>query len=150
MATSLTEIRTALAAKLALIGGTSYTLDLRGTDAVKVGLYQRPWITPCACLYLLREAAETGPLLTSHTRSPSFGATIWTSTTGSDPAAKETAIEAAYEDVRRRFRTSSDRSLGGLAVDVEISLEDIIGPETGESAPSIKVLFTVQYRETSS
>ncbi len=151
MTATLRQVREALQGKVATINGTpTYTIDLSGTDDVKVGRFIKPWATPpCACLFLATEKAEQGPTLVGHTRRPRFGLAVWLQVSGLSPESIEDVIEDAYEDVRRRFRAATDRTLGRLVIDVEISLDDVVGPEeTGTTGLFCMLLaIVVQFDE---
>lgn len=155
MSTTLRAAREALQAKLATINGTGggyARLDLSASDKVKVGRFSAPWVTPpCACLFLSAETAE--PVTTrSHDRRATFGVAVYLLVTATTPEDIEDAVEDVYEDLRRRFRTSSDRSLGDTVHDVELELADVIGPEETRSADLylIGARVTLQFREATS
>jgi hypothetical protein len=150
MSGKLRDVREKLQARLALITGSSYSISLAATDAVKIGRYPSPWkAPPCACLFLINDGTTPGPLLTRRERSAKFGLVIWAPATSTDPETREDVLEDVYEDVTRRFRASVDRSLDGVSIDVVPSLEDVVGSESTDTASVLAAAcaITVRYQE---
>ncbi len=154
MTTNLKAVREGIQARLLLIGSTGYSfLDLRtatNPDAVKVGHYVEPWKSgQQACLWLVRVERTTGPTLPGHSQKAIFGCLIWFPATADDPETKEDAIEDAWTDVTRRWRAQTDRTLGGIALDTDLTLDDLLGAEAAQAGTTcvLAVRFTATFRE---
>jgi len=152
MAATMRQVREAMQAALQTIGGVGYTLDLTGMDAVKIGRYIQPWgPLPAANIFLAREEPSRGPELRGTERTMTLGGVVWFASTASDPETIEDYAETYYEDIRKAFRPSATRHLGGLAIETSIALDGVLGPEEAHLAGAHALLLgiTIRYREIS-
>jgi len=154
MTTNLKTVREAVQTKLLAIGSTGYSfLDLRAVtvpDGVKVGHYSEPWASgQQACLWLVKAGRNPGPTLVGQSQVATFGLLIWFPVASDDPEIREDGIEAAWVDLTKRFRAQTDRTLGGIALDTALALDDHLGVDAthGTELCVIAVTVTVTYRE---
>jgi hypothetical protein len=149
---TLRQIREALQARLLLIKAPTYTsVDLSGSDTLKVGRPSKAWKLPCAALWVERDRATPGPTLSGRERTADFGLAVWMAATSEDPETREDLLEDVFEDIMKRFRASADRTLGGNAIDTTPSLDELVGAEleAGSQELLVRALFTIRYRENS-